>query len=111
MTRHLLSTLIGMAVGAATVWAVYTFTLGPSEEDFRIRVAGHYAQQMSHYGVGMLASYKDCALEAPDPFDRVRGVSWVGECSTSARGTGYVYEVHLDSWARYRGDALRVLAP
>lgn len=111
MTGHVVSVLVGMIVGAVTVWAVYTLTLGPSEEDFRIRVAGHYSQQMSLYGVGMLAAYGDCSLQQPEPVERLRGIGWVGECTTSARGTGYVYEVRLDSWARHRGDALRVMVP
>jgi hypothetical protein len=111
ITRHLVSILFGLAIGGATVWGVFMFALRPSEHEYRIRTAGHYAQQMSYYGVGRLASFKDCTLEPPEAIERLRGINWVGTCTTSARGTGYVYAVRLDSWARHKGAEFRVLAP
>ena len=107
----MLAVMIGLFVGGATVWGVFALVLGPTDDDFRVRAAGHYAQQMSQFGVGALASYHDCTLELPDPFQRLRGISWIGECTTSARGTGYVYEVQLDVWARHQGEDFRVFAP
>lgn len=111
MTRYFLSLLTGLVLGGFTVWGVFAFTLAPNDADFRIRAVGHYAEQLSLYGIGSLASFKDCKLEEPDPFQRLRGVNWIGACSTSARGTGYVYTVQLDNWARHSGDDFRVLAP
>lgn len=108
---YLLYLIAGVFLGGATIWLVFALTLSPSEDDFRIRASGHYAQQMSHYGVGRLASFRDCHLEDPDPYERLRGINWVGACTTSARGTGYVYRVQLDTWARHRGEEFRVLAP
>lgn len=110
-TRHTIFMILGLLTGGATVWLLMAFMLSPNEDDFRVRAAGHYAQQMSHYGVGHLASFRDCSLEDPDPFQRLRGINWIGECTTSARGTGYVYEVQLDGWARHKGENFRVLAP
>lgn len=110
-TTHLVSILIGLAVGGATIWSVFKLTLTPSEHDFQVRAAGHYAQQMSHSGVGRLASFRDCALEPPDPYQRLSGITWIGSCTTSARGTGYIYEVRLDAWARSRGAEFRVVPP
>lgn len=109
--RHVLFGFMGLIIGAGAVWLGFALTLAPSEEDFRVRASGHYAQQMSHYGVGRLASFRDCHLFDPDPFERLRGINWVAECTTSSKGTGYVYRVQLDNWARHRGEEFRVLAP